>query len=164
MGPGLEGVGIYDRFSEFFGVELSRTALSRAAEIFPNMNPIYGDAEYLPAAAHNADVYISLKTFSSSFLDIEEAVRSCALSVKSGGLAIISVPLGYYKDGKLIAGLSPTNYDLALAIDGQFYGVPQRMLPYNLVNKIVQALYKWLFVDIQIDTGRHEFYISARKL
>jgi SAM-dependent methyltransferase len=164
LGPGLEGRGIYDQFPEFIGVDLSRSALEAAKMVFPNLTPAPGDAENLPRAADGSNVYISLKTFSSSFFDIDRSVRSCARCLRPNGIAVISVPRGYYKEGRLIPGLSPTNYDLALAIDGQFYGVPERLLPLRLVNDISGSLYRWLFGDIQVHTGRHEFYVFARKL
>lgn len=163
LGPGLEGRGIYDQFPEFIGVDLSRSALGVAKTIFSNLTIAPGDAENLPRAADGSNVYISLKTYSSSFFDIDRSVRSCARCLHSNGIAVISVPRGYYKEGRLIPGLSPTNYDLALVIDGHFYGVPERQLPMHLINKITNSLYRWLFSDIQIHTGRHEFYICARK-
>jgi hypothetical protein len=75
LGSGLEGRGIYDQFPEFVGVDLSKSALEAAKKIFPNLTSAPGDAENLPPAANGSDVYISLKTFSSSFFDIDRSVR-----------------------------------------------------------------------------------------
>jgi SAM-dependent methyltransferase len=164
LGAGLEGREIYNKFLNFVGVDLSRSALEAASSVFSNLQAIHGEAEKLPTAAHDCDVYISLKTFSSSFFDIDAAVKSCAKCLRSNGVAIISVPRGYYKDGKLIPGISATNYELSSVIDGNYYTSPDRSMPFNISFNIIRSLYKWLFYVIQVITGRHEFYITARKI
>lgn len=165
LGPGFEGAGIYERFPEFLGVDLSQTACRRAAEVFPKMEALPGGAaEYLPPVVRDCDVYVSLKTYSSTFFDCDKAIGECARCLKLGGVSIISIPRGYVKDGRLIHGISPTNYDLASATKGQFYGVPDRMLPIQLAATIWSLYYKWLFSDVRIHNGRHEIYVTARKV
>lgn len=164
LGPGLEGREIYDRFTEFVAVDLSSRALTAAQEVFDNLETVQGDAENLPRNAEQCDVYISLKTYSSSFFDVDAAVRSCAQCLRPNGTAIISVPRGYYKGSILVPGIAPTNYDFGFALEGQFYGTPDRILPITISSNIIRSLYKWLFSDVKVHSGIHEFYITARKL
>ena len=164
LGPGLEGVGIYDRFSEFSAIDISKNAVRRSSLAFPNANIVAGSAEDLPASFANFDCYVSLKTFSSSFFDIDSAVQSCSQCLRSGGHFICSIPKGYnYKDDDFIPGISRTNYRYIDSEDFITYSYPDKILPLDLIRKIANSLYQRLFTKISVETGLTEYYIIARK-
>jgi ubiquinone/menaquinone biosynthesis C-methylase UbiE len=163
IGAGLEGVGVYDRFKEFVAVDISRSALKAVIKTFPNAIAKYGEAEALPQEADQCDVYVSLKTYSSSFFDIHKAVSSLSKNLKSGGTAIISVPRGYYNGETFIPGIAPTNYSISALSEGNKYGAPDELLPLRLAQSISAALYAYQFQDVKWNSGRHEMYISATR-
>ncbi len=163
VGCGLEGVDIYDKFDAFIGLDISKTALESASKIFPKMEICESQAEFLPQKDETVDVYISLKTYQSSFFDIRSAISSCARVLKRSGVVVISIPRGYYFDGMFFPGLCRTNYNLASAKRVGTYRPIDKLYPFDLINSIVSELYRRLFCDIQINTGLHEYYICARR-
>lgn len=164
IGPGLEGVGIYDRFADFCGIDISKNAIKRASLVFPNSRIIEGTAESLPQNIRDFDCYISLKTFSSSFFDIDSAIRQSAQVLRSGGLFICSIPKGYgYENGDFIPGISRTNYRYIDREDFITYSYPDRLLPFDLISRISDCLYRRLFRGIIVKTGLTEHYIIAKR-
>ncbi|QLQ26117.1 MAG: class I SAM-dependent methyltransferase [Dechloromonas sp.] len=87
IGAGFEGVKIYNEFRSVVGVDISEVAVEKAQQAFSeckNVEVIQGIAEELPEYAVNKDIYICLKTYQSSYFDIELSVIECARSLRSG--------------------------------------------------------------------------------
>lgn len=167
MGCGLEGVGLYDRFREFIGVDISDMAVERSRKVFSGANCkfIASRAEELDPKLGDFDVVISLKTFSSSFFDIDAAVVQISRVLKEDGVAIISVPRGYYDDNDfLLPGLARTTYNLGLANKIGTYRIADKSYPLELIKDISLQLYRRRFSDVAYYSGRHEHYILARKM
>ena len=164
IGCGLEGVDIYDKYEEFYAVDLSADALATSQRFFPRMKIVNGSAELLPERlAHSIDLYVSLKTFQSSFFDIEKAVSECRRVLKPNGISIISVPKGYYNEGEYTPGLAPINYNIKSIKQLGNYGIIDKMLPFYLINKIIKMLYKNRMHNIELHTGAVEIYIVSKK-
>lgn len=167
LGAGFEGVGIYDSFRSFVGTDISRTAIEKARGVFRTADSIQltaSPAEWLPQIARNKDVYVSLKTYQSSFFDIERASAECSNALKPGGLAIISIPRGYLVSNKRVFGLSRTVYDYHAARESGAYKLPDKQYVFELMSRIALALSRRLFTDIKIETGEYEYYLFARKV
>lgn len=165
-GPGLEGEGIYDTFASGTVLDISKTAIQRFVDRFGDkLDAIDGDAEIPPDRLlhSNFDVYISLKTYQSSFFDIQKAVAACHKSLRAGGIAIISVPRFTMSNGRTIPGLKRTNYNFLEARAGGTYQPPDAGYPYDLLKAISQQLHLKLFGDVRFHTGMAEHYITARK-
>ncbi|MGB7656304.1 MAG: methyltransferase domain-containing protein, partial [Novosphingobium sp.] len=164
-GCGLEGVGIYDRFSELHGLDISISAVKKAKIAFPLATIRAGQAEDLPKSFRDFDVYISLKTYSSSFFDIESAVICASNALKSGGLFICSVPKGYGYDGnKFKSGLMRVNYNYSPDEEFATYSYLDKQLPFELALRIIRKMNRSLFYDVQIMTGHTEHYITAIRI
>jgi SAM-dependent methyltransferase len=164
IGPGLEGVGIYDKFAEFHAIDVSRVVIQRASSVFQQGRFVQASAENLPDNMRDFDCIISLKTFNSSFFGIESAVESAHSSLKQGGTIILSVPRGYFREDRtLVPGLSRTNYRYTESESMVTYSFPDRMLPFEIIDNIVNNLYKRMFFDVRIRSGISEHYIIARK-
>jgi hypothetical protein len=167
LGAGLEGVGIYDAFKSFVGTDISRTAIDKSAVSFPVAGHIkltQCSAESLPEIAKNRDIYISLKTYQSSYFDIERAAAECSKTVKPGGLAIISIPRGYIVSDRRVYGLSRTVYDYQSAKESGPYKLPDKQYVFELMSRISVALSRRFFSEVRIETGEHEYYLFARKV
>lgn len=163
IGCGLEGRDIYRKFQRLLAVDLSAKAVLKAKQSFPDAEIVEAEAEDLPRGFRDVDVYISLKTYSSSFFDIDQSIKSCSERVRSGGIAIISVPKGYLTESGFIAGLSRTIYNLHSARERGTYNVPDKMYCFELLQKIVYYLHLRLFYNIHVLTGITEHYIIAFK-
>jgi SAM-dependent methyltransferase len=165
IGCGLEGVGIYDTFAEFVGTDISEEAVRRAQKVFAsgNCRVLEASAEDLGRDLVNFDAYISLKTFSSSFFDIPKAIIQTSRTLKSGGVAVISVPRGYSKRGVFVPGLARTTYNLESAKDIGTYAAADKSYPLDLMKEVSLNLYRRQFHDITYFTGLTEHYVMARK-
>lgn len=163
IGCGLEGVNVYDKFDRFCGIDLSERAVQQAQRVFSRGEIAVEEAEELSGFQNEFDVYISLKTFSSSFFDIDAALISCARALKKGGVAIISIPRGYLREKTLLPGLARTNYNLGTAKEFGTYNIPDKMYPHKMMENIIDNLYRRMFSDIKLYTGLTEHYVCGIK-
>jgi SAM-dependent methyltransferase len=100
----------------------------------------------------SADIYVSLRTFQSSFLDIHEAVHEAYRVLAPGGIFMASIANAYMDGNSLIRGLMPHNakyVDLDRAHD--------------LINQIRHQLTKLRFDEVGVHTGKAEEYVFGRK-
>ena len=169
IGPGLEGVGIYDRFRTFVGLDVSHDAVERAEKVFPTRSGVSireGKAEKLPEQAKRKTLYVCLKTYMSSYFDIRQAVFQASDALEKGGIAIISIPRGYGVGTDSVYGIARTNYNYpAIHREGGItYHLPDKGYVYELIHKICTCLGRALFSDIQIHSGAVEHYIVAQKV
>lgn len=110
IGNGLEIQYLFDDIKELTGVDISKKMLDKISEDFSWVKLIHNSAEDLHEIETNyADVYISLRTFQSSLLDIPQALREMQRVLKPRGIVILSIANGFVheKDGekKIIRGL-----------------------------------------------------------
>lgn len=90
---------------EITAVDLSPRALRELKKSYPNVGVIQSDVCDLPFRDGRFDLYVALRTFQSSGVDIKLAVSECVRVIKDDGCAIVSVPNGYWIDGNVIKGL-----------------------------------------------------------
>lgn len=152
IGVGLEGKGVYDEFHNFIGADISGESLGRAHRIFPRMRCVANDAEKLrDIGTGTVDLYISLRTFQSTLLDINLSMHECRRVLRSGGSFLISIPNKYLVDGKLLEGLP---YPGSTILDLE--------LPYVYVERVRKAARRAGFSNIGVLTGIYEIYIWGR--
>jgi len=116
------------------------------------MKYIQGEAEDLNkihTASH--DLYISLRSYQSSFFNIEDSVIEASRVTRRRGTAIISIPHIYVENGKVARGLQKS---------GSHFLDPH--LPWELSDRVRRALYQAEF-DCSIYTGDFEIYIIGQK-
>lgn len=124
-------------------------------EFPPNIETIVSEAEDLRKIAKNSfDVYISLRTYSSSLFDMRAAIHEANRVLRSGGIIVISIPTLYIgKTGKPISGLI-NHAQSAIAKQNAIYKV----------NRIQQYMEVLEFERIKRHSSSpYEIYITAQK-
>ena len=90
------------QLSNIAGTDLSRTALERGLELFPDLNFFLADVEDLPFKADYFDLIVSLRTLQCSLLDKEKAIKEIKRVVRDKHAVIISSPTGYLSEDDAI--------------------------------------------------------------
>lgn len=153
IGNGLEKPYFYKDFKQLVGVDLSAKALARAAQEIARLETRQAEAEELQGVASQAfDLYLSLRTYQSSFFDIGEALFAACRVLDDGGRAVISIPYVYVDQGRLLNGLlRPGGHDL------------DPDLPYDIADTVRRGLQKLGFEQLGMHTGLFEIYVYGTK-
>ncbi len=154
IGNGLEGVGLFDSVSQFIGVDLAESSLEAAKRHLPRALFLRLDAENLDKIESGSqDIYVSFRTYQSTYFDITSAQREACRVVRQGGVVLISIANGFLgPDRTVIPGLVIPR---TRVVD------PNR--PFELAERIRRRLAAWRFEDVGIKTGRDEIYIWGRR-
>ena len=153
IGNGLEKPFFYKDFKQLVGVDLSAKALARAAQGIANLDTHRAEAEELQGvASHAFDLYLSLRTYQSSFFDIGDALFAACRVLDNGGRAVISIPYVYFDQGRLLNGLlRPGGHDL------------DPDLPYEIADAVRRGLQNLGFEQLGMHTGLFEIYVYGTK-
>ena len=153
IGNGLEKPFFYKDFKQLVGVDLSAKALARAAQGIANLDTRRAEAEELHGvASHAFDLYLSLRTYQSSFFDIGDALFAACRVLDNGGRAVISIPYVYVDQGRLLNGLlRPGGHDL------------DPDLPYEIADRVRRGLQNFGFEQLGMHTGLFEIYVYGTK-
>jgi SAM-dependent methyltransferase len=153
IGNGLEHPFCYRDCQELLGVDLSAKALAQAAQVIPTLATHCAEAEDLQGvASHAFDLYLSLRTYQSTFFDIGEALFSAWRVLANGGRAVISIPYVYVEQGRLLNGLlRPGGHDL------------DPDLPYEIADTVRRGLQNLGFEELGMHTGLFEIYVHGTK-
>lgn len=96
IGNGLEAPGLFKGASELIGVDVSRRSLRRARKAFPAGKYVHNTAEDLrDISSGSVAIYVSLRTYQSSFFDIPQALREAQRVLKERGLLVVSIANGF---------------------------------------------------------------------
>ncbi|MEM8979313.1 MAG: methyltransferase domain-containing protein [Pseudomonadota bacterium] len=168
IGDGSEGTGIYDQFQEVYGFDIAKSQVDRLNHSKPFGRCIFehAPAENFYTSEHpQFDLYISLKTFSSSYLDVDQAAEEVSRCLKPNGIAIISIPNGYFNEDKRTRryGLAKTNYRYADALKGRSYSPVSSTAPYDLLKHFVNCFEKHQMLFEQPMGGATELFLRFRK-
>ena len=153
IGNGSERPSFYSDFAEFTGVDISEEALRKAQQRLPNMQSVTAEAEDLSMIrANSQDLYISLRTYQSSFFSVKAALFEAFRILKPGGRIIISISNAYVESDQLLHGLQrPGSNELDLD------------RPYDLANSVRKGLTYLNFESVGIQTGSFEIYVYGRR-
>lgn len=155
IGNGNEHPAIYQEFKRFIGVDISKQSLELAKQRLPNIEAIHVEAENLVGIAPmSQDLYISLRTYQSSFFDIQESLFEAYRALRFKGFCVISIPYVYYVKGEILKGLIRPGSREELDID----------LPYVIAERIRNGLECLDFGDVGVRTGRFEIYVYGQKV
>ncbi len=98
------------------------------------------------------DIYISLRTFQSTYFDRPAALREAYRVVRQGGIVLVSVANGFLEQGSIIPGL---------VIPGT--AVVDRDLGFEIANQIRMRMSLLRFEEIGLRTSLDEIYIYGRR-
>jgi hypothetical protein len=122
-------------------------------KVIANLDTRRAEAEELQGvASHAFDLYLSLRTYQSSFFDVGDALFAACRVLDNGGRAVISIPYIYVDQGRLLNGLlRPGGHDL------------DPDLPYEIADAVRRGLQNLGFEQLGMHTGLFEIYVYGTK-
>lgn len=156
VGNGHEVEAFYSGAAEIVGVDVSQEMLDQAENRDVELTTYRSNAEDLACIESGSrDVYISLRTFQSTLLDIKSAVFEAGRVLRPGGTVVLSVPYIFYNKERdeVVQGLlrSPESDKL------------DPHLPYDVADEIRRVLERFMFDDVKIRTGGVEIYVYGER-
>lgn len=155
VGSGNEAKILFSQVSNITFADIAPNGLNIIKNAFPHSKTIKCKAEEISNyVENNYDLYVSLRTYNSSFFNTNMAINEAYKILKNNGIFIISIANGFLNDlnKEIIPGLiiPQLNYvDLYRGLDE--------------VKLICKELKKNKFININITPTDEEIFISARK-
>lgn len=153
-GNGLEAKDLFPRVQKLMLVDIGKDSLKKANALLPHAIVFENEAENLKNIEMNTqDVYVSLRTYQSSYFDVKQALREAVRVLKPNGSIILSVANGFIGEGGvLIPGLVIPKSKLV-----------DKNRPYEVVERIRRMLNLLGFNNVGIRTGLSEIYVYGRR-
>jgi SAM-dependent methyltransferase len=152
VGNGNERPKLYRRFKRLTICDISPASLRTASRVLEPADTRHAAAEDLAFAKNgDFDLYISLRTFQSSFFNIRHAAFEANRALRRAGVAIISIPNVYVGPSGIGKGLESGDGGL------------DPHLSWSIADAVRRALLVAEF-DVGIQTGRFEIYVTGKKL
>lgn len=154
IGNGIEGQGLLDKIKELTLVDVGPKSLRAAKANLPKATIFNADAESLtPIRTASQDVYMSLRTYQSSYFDVVSGVREAYRVLRPGGLFIASVANAFIgEEDALIPGLV---IPLTTVVD--------RDRPFVLAERIRRHLTIMRFDSVGIHSGMTEIFVFGQR-
>lgn len=155
VGSGHEAVKLFNGYDDVTFVDIARDGLWLIKEHLPNSKTYMLNAEHLNGISNGRyDLYISLRTYNSSFFDIEKALKEAYRVLKHNGSIIISIANGFLRiDNKtIIPGLIIPRTDFV----DIYRGV-------NIAKNIMYIMKQIGFSNVHVVPSAAEIYITAKK-
>ncbi|MFE6977142.1 methyltransferase domain-containing protein [Streptomyces sp. NPDC057682] len=153
VGAGHEAATLFSECLRITFADIAESGLANISEFIPRSRTVVSSAECLPALPDDSfDLYVSLRTYNSSFFDTSAAAREAHRVLKPGAVIIVSVANGflYTQRGCVVPGL---------IIPGtEFVDLYRGMDTANLIGAELEGAG---FKDIRILPTRTEIYLSA---
>ena len=153
VGSGQEAIALFSDCTHITFVDIAQGGLEKIKEQFPLSKIIVSSADDLSSVPDNShELYVSLRTYNSSFFDIKEAISEAHRVLKPNAVIIISVANGF---------LFPEQHSIipGLIIPGtEFVDIYRGMDTTKLIQtELVQAG----FINIHTFPTNTEIYLSA---
>lgn len=153
IGNGLEGKALYNNCDQLTVVDIGAKSLEYAKKILPKCEMMVGPAENLhKIQSGSQDVYVSLRTYQSSYFDRGASLREAYRVVRQGGIVLISVANGFLEQGSIIPGL---------LIPGT--QIVDQDLGFRIANQIRSRMSLLNFEEIGMCTSLDEIYVFGRR-
>lgn len=153
IGNGLEGEDLYANCESLVAVDIGERSLRQAGKVLPMASIHRASAENLEGlSSASEDIYISLRTYQSSYFDINAALREAYRVVRQGGIVIISIANGFLEQGSLIPGL---------LIPGT--AVVDCNLGFQIADQVRKRMSLLRFEEIGMRTSIDEIYVYGRR-
>ena len=96
VGSGNEAIELFSKCKNITFVDIAKNGLENIKKKIPNSNVINSRAENLSLLENNTyDLYISLRTYNSSFFDIKQAISEANRVLKHDAVIMISIANGF---------------------------------------------------------------------
>ena len=154
IGNGIEGEKLLENVANLTLVDIGMQSLEAARSRLPNGRVFLADAENLkPIRAVSQDVYVSLRTYQSSYFNIVCAVREAYRVLRPGGVFVVSVANAFVGDeGVLVPGLVIPHTSIV-----------DRDRPFEVAEKIRRQLTILRFEDVGVHSGLTEIFVFGRR-
>ncbi|MFE3584097.1 class I SAM-dependent methyltransferase [Streptomyces vinaceus] len=153
VGGGYEAAALFSGCPRITFVDIAERGLANIGERFPSSRKVITSAEDLSVLPeNNFDLYVSLRTYNSSFFDTSAAASEAHRVLKPGGVIIVSVANGflYTQRGCVVPGLIIPGTDFVDIYRGM-----------DTVNLIGAELDRLGFKNIRMFPTGTEIYLSA---
>lgn len=108
VGSGCEAIELFSDCSGITFADIAQVGLEKIKEQLPSSKTIIANACDLTEIKDDSyDLYVSLRTYNSSFFNIRQAITEAHRVVKCNGMIIVSVANGFLctAQNRIIAGL-----------------------------------------------------------
>lgn len=154
VGSGNEAIALFSNCSNITFVDIAPNGLEKIKKQMPNSNIVVSRAENLTTLINNSyDIYISLRTYNSSFFNVKQAISEAYRVLKKDGIIIISIANGF---------LCPENE----------YIIPGLILPgtefvdiyrgFDMIKNLSTELCNNGFEDIKYFPTKVELFLTAK--
>ncbi|MEU8308926.1 methyltransferase domain-containing protein [Actinomadura sp. NPDC048955] len=153
VGSGYEAATLFSDCSQITFVDIAERGLANVSRRIPSSKTVVSSAEDLSALPDdNYDLYVSLRTYNSSFFDTSAAASEAHRVLKPGAVIIVSVANGflYTQRGCVVPGLIIPGTDFVDIYRGM-----------DTANLISAELDRTGFRDIRMFPTSTEIYLSA---
>ncbi|MHC4328099.1 MAG: methyltransferase domain-containing protein [Planctomycetota bacterium] len=153
IGNGLEGKDLYAHCENMLAVDIGEKSLEQAKKVLPKAKMQKACAEkLLGVESASQDIYISLRTYQSSYFDRNAALRQAYRVVRQGGIVLVSVANGFLEQGSMIPGL---------LIPGT--AIVDRNLGFHIADQVRSRMSLLRFEEIGMRTSVDEIYVYGRR-
>lgn len=153
VGPGYEAAALFPDCSQITFVDIAERGLACISGRFPSSRTVVSGAEDLSALPEDSyDLYVSLRTYNSSFFDASAAASEAHRVLKPGAVIIVSVANGflYTQRSRVVPGLIIPGTDFVDLYRGM-----------DTASLIGVELDRAGFKDVRIFPTSTEIYLSA---
>lgn len=154
VGGGNEARKLFFNCSNITFVDIAPNGLKKVKKTIPASQIIQERAENLQELTDNSyDLYVSLRTYNSSFFDVKQALKEAYRVLKNNAVIIISISNGFLdtKEKKIIPGIIIPGLDFVDLYRGL-----------DMFRNLLDILLDLNFVDIELTPTNGEIYISAK--
>lgn len=154
VGSGNEAIALISDCPNITFVDIAPNGLKKIKKQIPKSNIVVSRAEKLVTLINNSyDMYISLRTYNSSFFNVKQAISEAYRVLKKDGIIIISIANGF---------LCPENQYIipGLIIPGtEFVDIYRG---FDMIEKLARELWNNSFEDIQFFPTKVELFLTAK--
>lgn len=154
VGSGNEAIALFSGCHNITFVDIAPNGLEKIKKQIPNSNIVVSRAENLATLINNSyDIYISLRTYNSSFFNVKQALSEAHRVLKKDGSIIISIANGFLcpEDQYIIPGLIIPGTEFVDIYRG-----------FDMIKKLSTELYNNCFEDISFFPTKVELFLSAK--
>lgn len=153
VGSGNEAKMLFSHCKDITFVDIAQDGLKKIEKIFPHSNTLASRAENLSQLASNDyDLYVSLRTYNSSFFNLRQAISEAYRVLKPNAIIIISIANGFLnaEQKQIIPGL--------LIPGSEFVDIYRGI---DMMKSLSEEFAKKGFCNIQVYVTNTEIYMSA---